>query len=389
MVYVDKFNVRTSSESLVYFLVGVAHVFWGVRFADTQLTNSSTLPILLTIQFAAYLSGVLVTPLLAMVADLRSFIPISICLYAFSIFTGATCSSVLPLLGSSMLLGLIAGMQETVIAAAVLADRHRRDCIFILEMFFGLGAFLFPLLVAVTNLSDWFYLYGLSICLLAILALVLWNYSGVGNTLHLTVNEIPRFRVCFQSDRAQFSKSILLTLTIASFLYGGFETNFVNWLPLFGESNGFRPIGEIAISLFWVGIVIGRLLIHFTLVRFSTVSLLFVSGVLLTAFIFVFGLSLNTSYRFWLCILILIIGLSSSAIFPSLLSYASSKFHPGTTRVTSILVSSVTLGGSACAMPFGFVVTNYGAQVLCFTFSVLGVFTLLLTYFTSRFIHSV
>ncbi|TWT24014.1 MFS transporter [Corynebacterium canis] len=378
-----RFSARTCSEAIVYFLIGVAHVFWGVRFADSQFLGLSTLPVLLTVQFAAYLSGVLVTPILAKFADLRAFVPISIGMYCLAICVGATSWSMVLLLGSSLLLGLMAGMQETIIAAAVLADRGRRQQIFILEKFFGLGAFTFPFFVALTDVSDLFYLYGICICILAIVALGLWISSDIGEAGHSAVSEVPRLKTRYQSDRSQTKKSMLFTLMVVALFYGGFETNFVNWLPAFGSHSGGNAIGEIAISLFWVGIVVGRLVINLALSRFSTGFLLFVSGVALTVFVFVLGLSLNITHRFWLYVLILIIGLSSSVIFPGLLSYAAGKVHVDTARVTSALVSSATLGGSVCAMPFGFIVSNFGERSLCLVFAVLGVLAILLMYSTT------
>jgi fucose permease len=148
-----------------------------------------------------------------------------------------------------------------------------------------------------------------------------------------------------------FNRPLFITVLIASILYIGAEFILNVWLPKF-EIDVFdasKTVASLAVALFWVGLIIGRLLVVRLTKRYQASRLLLVGMAIMA--VFALGIALSTSVEMSM-VMAFFSGLGASAAFPLILGF-SGKFpawHAG------VVYSAVVMAGAFGRIIFPYVI---------------------------------
>jgi FHS family glucose/mannose:H+ symporter-like MFS transporter len=159
-----------------------------------------------------------------------------------------------------------------------------------------------------------------------------------------------------------FNPRLMLGMAIAGFTYVGAEMTVDIWLPkfqidVFGSSD---TLASLAVTLFWVGLVSGRLLVMTLTRRFSAARLLLVCAGTLAVFIVAAALVPSRGLSL---VLVVGAGLGASASYGLIGSYAG-RFPGWQSAVaTSLFILSGTVGSIAFPYIMGPLASAAGFRV--------------------------
>lgn len=206
-----------------------------------------------------------------------------------------------------------------------------------LHLFFGIGAFVSPLLVAQSvrsadnlNLAYW----GIALFMLIPAAGLLFLRSPS----HTAGPNDP-------DKQGARGNTLLLGLIVACFLfYVGMEGGFTGWIFSYATTSGLmnETLAAYANSLFWGTFTLGRLLAIPLAIKLRPrkVLELDLAGCLISVLILV--LWQQSLSALWIAIAGT--GLFAASIFPTLVSFAENRMHI-TGRITSLFFVGASIGG--------------------------------------------
>ncbi|OMD07237.1 MFS transporter [Paenibacillus odorifer] len=345
---------------LSYFVIGLAHVVLGsilpvlLQHYDQNYSAGGEL---IFSQFAGFLAGVLVSPLLNRRFGKRGGILIATSL----LLVAEIAYAFLPPWGWMYVIAVAAGfgfgMIEAVIGTIIIGAVTEGTAIAMsrLEVLFGIGALVMPLIASPLIAAGAWRLAFLIVAAFSLISLILWARGHFGN-LQRMLDE----RASVQgADNSHSSSSrsnkkfpykgkqwILLGIFIVFFfLYVGTEMSLVNFMPaIFIAKLGMtESAAALTVTFFWLAMSTGRLFAGVIAEKISyrvyILSSCLLTLLLLTLFPF-------TDNRMTAFIVILLLGLFMSGIFSIALVF-SSKMLPGTEESTpSIMIASGGVGGA-------------------------------------------
>jgi len=236
----------------------------------------------------------------------------------------------------SFLLGAGGGFIELMVSALIsdLYPHRRRAALNFSQVMYGIGAVFAP--VTVGSLLDAGVSWRASFFVTAIFAL------GVALVFRRGIFPPPS-----EIDKVVPKKIIgiilneprLPALALGMFLYVGAEIGQASWVPYYFAHNfgTSATLAGLALSLFWGGVMLGRLLTGKLTERISDLSLLIFTSVL-TAF-FMLGAMLIPRPG-WAAVLFLGLGFFCGPIWPTIVSYAGTiKWHYASTALGIIIAS--------------------------------------------------
>ncbi|WP_286058766.1 glucose/mannose transporter GlcP [Bacillus mojavensis] len=340
-----------------FFTVGIIHISTGSLtpfLLESFNKTTDDISVIIFFQFSGFLSGVLIAPL--MIKKYSHFrtltLALTIMLVALSIFF--LTKDWYYIVVMAFLLGYGAGTLETTVGSFVIANfESNAEKMSKLEVLFGLGALSFPLFInSFIDINNWYLPYYFILTFLFVL-LAGWliflskNRKDAKNANQVVLPDVGAFQY-FIGDRKK-SKQLGFFVFFA-FLYAGIETNFANFLPSIMINQGNEQISLISVSFFWVGIIIGRILIGLVSRRLDFSKYLLFSCscliVLLIAFPYISHPILQLCGTF-------LIGLSIAGIFPIALTLASIIIQKYVDEVTSLFIASASFGGAIISFLIG------------------------------------
>ncbi|MEC1678189.1 MFS transporter [Bacillus mojavensis] len=340
-----------------FFTVGIIHISTGSLtpfLLESFNKTTDDISVIIFFQFSGFLSGVLIAPL--MIKKYSHFrtltLALTIMLVALSIFF--LTKDWYYIVVMAFLLGYGAGTLETTVGSFVIANfESNAEKMSKLEVLFGLGALSFPLFInSFIDINNWYLPYYFILTFLFVL-LAGWliflskNRKDAKNANQVALPDVGAFQY-FIGDRKK-SKQLGFFVFFA-FLYAGIETNFANFLPSIMINQGNEQISLISVSFFWVGIIIGRILIGLVSRRLDFSKYLLFSCscliVLLIAFPYISHPILQLGGTF-------LIGLSIAGIFPIALTLASIIIQKYVDEVTSLFIASASFGGAIISFLIG------------------------------------
>jgi fucose permease len=148
-----------------------------------------------------------------------------------------------------------------------------------------------------------------------------------------------------------FNPALFVTVLLASILYIGSEFILNVWLPkfeidVFGAS---KAVASAAVALFWVGLIIGRLIVVPLTKRFLASRLLLVGMAIMA--VFALGIALSTSVEMSM-VMAFLSGLGASAAFPLILGFSGRfpAWHAG------VVYSAVIMAGALGRIVFPYLI---------------------------------
>jgi len=208
--------------------------------------------------------------------------------------------------------------------------------------FYPIGAFVAPYIssIIVGRGMDWQVLYYILIFLIIIIIILYLVITRRLGYLSLKRDQKISFKEVFIDK----SRNILFVLTAALLIvYTISETVIATWAPTFFRTERSYSIGDAAlvVSLFWGGILIGRVITGIFSGKIKAYYLVLILS--LIAFLSAVSIYFSGSRNLDL-IIIVIVGLGYSAIFPLLISTGSTVYKMGSGLLLTILFSAANLG---------------------------------------------
>ncbi len=359
---------------LSYLLIGLVHVVMGavleelLQYYERDYSDGG---LLIFAQFFGFLIGVLTMPWWSKRLGRRGMI-----LLAFGALTlGESVYSFLPawewMITTAPVAGFGFGMVEAAIGSLIIGFVHENKAVAMsrLEVFFGIGACVMPVLGSVLITMD---VWKISFPILAVMSLgmlLLWSFTSFGS-----LDSVLAKQDSGQENGAASGADIngekapslygrkglsLLSIMVVFFvLYVGIEMSLVNFLPsiLIEHSGTNSAFGTLGVSFFWIAMVIGRLFAGHLSEKWGYGRYLLINGfgaLLIMAMIpLITGLA--TSYS-----LILLLGLLMAGLFAIGLIFTN-QILPGTAeRTTSLLIAAGGLGGALMPLLTGKLMEQY------------------------------
>ena len=226
----------------------------------------------------------------------------------------------------------------------------------LLHMCFGIGALSGPLIFtfASTSLLNWRLAFLFTACFPILFFLLLFP-------IHLS--RVDNEETIKLSDVAMLLKNrIIIQLILLLFVYVGAEQVIAGWLPtyLINTRNVSQSIGSFTLSLFFIGLTIGRLLTGLisekvgysrTLVLLSLGSAVF--------FLLIYTIQAINP----IIILFILLGFFLSGIYPTVMAQAGSIFPQYSGTISGVLTAAGGIGWNAHPLGHGYELLVYGLHV--------------------------
>ncbi|MHC2449968.1 MFS transporter, FHS family, glucose/mannose:H+ symporter [Bacillus altitudinis] len=357
---------------IFYFFIGTIHVFFGSLtpyLLSSYEKGPGELSSLIFFQFIGFLTGVLLSPILVRKKGYGAVLTMGLLLMIGALLLGLLVPGWTILVVAGFFLGSGAGSLETTAGAYVISMANSAKRISIMEVFFGLGALLFPLLILLTVTEEtWHYVFLFQVGALTFF-LMLW----------LTfMNKLPHGQMAAPSQDMKKSsllfdrgnRMIVVLMICFAFFYAGIETNFANFLPSIMLEKGGDNWGLFAVSTFWTAIVIGRTVIARKADQLHPLRFLKLSAALMIVLLAVFALATHIAAQL---ILIFFIGLCAAGMFPIALTASALMIENAIDEATSYFIAAASLGGACLSFLIGFSLEWAGAASAVFVFAFLAV----------------
>jgi FHS family glucose/mannose:H+ symporter-like MFS transporter len=353
---------------LSYLLTGCTHVIFGAVLPELLAHYDHSYSgggLLVFLEFGGFLLGVLAMPALIRRLSRRRTITLA---FIF-LFVAMVAIALLPpwsfVICLTFIAGVAFGLVESSISTFVLIAAKDQQAVAFskLEVFFGLGALIMPvvssLLIAGGLWKYAFLLLGIS----ALATGIIWSKLSLGEHDELLAHKADRSKKADQIPVLSRSSLLFLTLLmIVFFLYVGMENTIVNFLPsIFKDQlHASSSVSTLAVTAYWVAMVVGRLFAgvlaeKMTYFRYLAVSF---AGSLLTVLVWVFSTNLWSSFA-----VILLLGLFMSGMFAVALIYANQLLPGRTEQTTSALIAAGGLGGSILPLGVGWGMDHFHVGV--------------------------
>jgi FHS family Na+ dependent glucose MFS transporter 1 len=317
--YLSQISILFTTHSLGY-LVGS---YFGGRFYDRL--PGHTLLVVLLIAMAIALFIIPITPLLWVMA--------------ISVFVAGVGGGGLDVGGNLML-----------------AWTHRQNVgpyMNGLHFFFGVGAFLSPIIMAQAVLATGSFKWGYWMIALMTLPAALW------------LLRLPSPIIIYQQDDSESGTSdrlLLLTVIAFFFLYVGGEASFGGWiytytltLDLASETNA-----AYLTSVFWGALMVGRLVSIPLAVRFRSSNLLWVDLIGCLLSIMLILLLPHSPTAIWVGTIG--VGFSMASMFPMMMTLAERRLGL-TGKITGLFLIGASLGGMTVPWLIGQLFEGVGPKV--------------------------
>ncbi|MFJ5673219.1 MFS transporter [Bacillus safensis] len=356
-----------------YFFIGTIHVFFGSLtpyLLSSYNKGLGELSSLIFFQFIGFLTGVLLSPILVRKKGYGAVLTIGLLLMIGSLLMGLLVPGWTTLVLAGFFLGSGAGSLETTAGAYVISMANSAKRISIMEVFFGLGALLFPLVILLTVTDQtWHYVFLFQVGALTFF-LMLWL---------VFMNKLPHGQMDAPSKGGTRKPSLLVDrnnrmivviMICFAFFYAGIETNFANFLPSIMLEKGGENWGLFAVSTFWTAIVIGRTVIARKADQLHPLRFLKLSASLMILLLVIFALTTHMTAQL---ILIFFIGLCAAGMFPIALTASALMIENAIDEATSYFIAAASLGGACLSFLIGFSLEWAGAASAVFVFAFLAV----------------
>jgi len=247
--------------------------------------------------------------------------------------------------------------------------------------FFPIGALISPYIsyTLAARGFDWRYLYYLLI-ILVLLILVL--YLSITRKIKYLALE-PEKKLSLKKVFSQKNKNISFVLiAVMLFFYAMSETVISTWSPTFFRSERFFDIGEVALlmSLFWAGILAGRIITGILAGKIRTNRLILILSLISLAVIIIMYFSRSKNSNL---IIMVLVGIGYSSIFPLLVSSGSTIYKSGSGILLTVLFASANLGIAIAPYltryfsRFGMLASISPAPILLIVLAILSIFSII------------
>lgn len=353
--------------SFCYLLLGLGHVVIGSLLPELLQSYGKAYGdggTLLFTQFAGFLAGVLLMPIWARRWGRRGMVLVCLAVMALAQALYAAQPPWAAVYAVAVAAGIGLGGIEAAIGALVIDAVKERQAVAMsrLEVFFGLGALLMPLVAGLFIHAGRWPLAFAAIAVFAAALALLWQRMSFGAEIDgrlrraaEAADPAPERTGGAMPAAAMYSRRGLWVLGLfvfGFFAYVGLEISLVSFAPSmlverFRMDSGAASLG---VTLYWVAMTFGRVFCGFLAERFGYLRYLLVScGVTALGF----ATFAAAKGPLWSFLAMAAAGIGMAGIFSIALVFAN-KLLPGTTeRTTSVLIAAGGIGGAVMPLATG------------------------------------
>lgn len=349
---------------LSYFLIGLAHVVLGSVLPvmlEHYGREYSEGGMLIFTQFAGFLVGVLVSPLINRRFGKRGGLLIA----AGLLTTAELMYTLLPpwewLYGIAVAAGFGFGMIEAVIGTIIIAAIKDKTAVAMsrLEVFFGVGAMVMPLIASGFITQEWWRFSFFVVSLFSFVTLLFWSKGSFDKADAVLDAKGPAAVAAGGEDAVKTSSryrgsalGILVLFIAFFFLYVGTEMSLANFMPaiMIEKLGMMKETAALSITCFWVAMSVGRLFAGTLAEKIHYRVYVLASCLLTLALLIVFPFAEQVWAAF---VMILLLGLFMSGLFSIALVFASKLLEGSEESTPCILIASGGVGGAILPLVTG------------------------------------
>lgn len=235
---------------------------------------------------------------------------------------------------------------------------------------FSIGAIIGPMLIVFFNIYNiaWFYLYFIIAIILLIISIFFIKEKGTNNI------KIQQFNI--EDIKKIITNKYIIIIALCIALYNGSEVGSWGWLSTnLKAQNISLYVSNLAVSIFWLAMAIGRILVK----KFSTdTNIKKILFLLLLMSIISNILVLHKTNILYQITCIFLLGFSYSAICPLFVSLGLEKKIGDTYTTSSLLLSSGSIG--IVFIPFFIGINNCIGRFIPLTAFIICLILFLLTH---------
>jgi fucose permease len=253
-------------------------------------------------------------------------------------------------------LGVGGGIIVTAANALVsdISETRRASTLNLLNLFFGLGGLVTPLIGAYVLAGN-----TIALCYM-VAALALLTFG-----LHIATKMPPAtgergFKM--SEVGALLSRPVLFLLALLLFLYVTCEVGVWNWLPRHLEAQGIprsRALGILSLG-FALGLLVGRVVVSRILIKISSPVVTLAASVLMAVTTYAM---LQTSDPFMAGILVFCGGVAMAPVFPTTLAMVGDAFPRMTATAMGVVITCGWIGLAVSSRIIGAIAGNDASQL--------------------------
>lgn len=330
-----------SLSSLLTFAIGLTMLSTLLM----PISNSFNIPIdrsgiLFTANFLGFIIFNIIFSIFASRGDMRKTLIISMALYSIFLYLSTKAQSFNMLLIYTMLAGGVGGLAESISSTMVVEINKSREGFYFnfTQAFFGLGAIIGPLLSGyLDGLSySWKLMFEITAALgiVSVVLLCIFDTDSMGKRESLKPKDIGKI----------FSIREFNLMIIAMMLYVGAETGVWGWIStLLKLQFKITPLkSSLSVAVFWSFMIIGRIITAKLSDNISLRKIILLLSVLGTVFTLMSAFS-KSEIAIW--VLLCLIGLSYSGIWPSIVAYSGKVSGKYSTSAYFLTIAAGGIGG--------------------------------------------
>jgi len=255
------------------------------------------------------------------------------------------------------LIGLCGGFIESLTSSIVLEINKKNEGLYLnlTQVFFGLGAFIGPLIPTfiIDRGLNWKYSYAILslICLVNLIFFLFLNIPDAG--YKKAIGSIKAFKSVLS-----YNGIVFFILVFAIFFYVSAEIGIAFWLPTFLRLNKLfsSTLASQVLAFFWLSFVFGRFFIGLLSKKVKILNILIVITTLSIPFIL---MGIYAENKFLIIFAFILTGLLFSGIWPLIVSFGGLNFSSQRDFVVSILIMAGGVGGLFSPWLIGKVFNNW------------------------------
>ncbi len=255
------------------------------------------------------------------------------------------------------LIGLSGGFIESQISSIALEINKKNEGFYLnlTQVFFGIGAFIGPLLPTfiVSKGFSWKYSYAILslICIVNLIYFLFLNFPDV--ELKKTIGSMKIFKSVSSNNGVVF-----FLLIFAMFFYVSAEVGIAFWLPTFLRLDKLfsNILASQVLSFFWFTFIIGRFFIGLLSRKVKILNILIVITTLSIPFIL---MGIYAENKLLIIVAFMLTGLLFSGIWPLIVSFGGLKFSSYRDFVVSVLIMAGGVGGLFAPWFIGKIFNNF------------------------------
>ncbi|MNM41570.1 Glucose/mannose transporter GlcP [compost metagenome] len=335
---------------------------------------------LILLEFTASLAGLLLQPLLAAYVSKKLLLHVSVWGIAVSYIAIGLLPPWFGIITAVAVAGVLGGIIDAVIGGLILQGIKGNAALAMskLEVGFGLGSLLFPLLVgALITVGRWnlalFAVAGYAVSLSVFIRFL--RYGEAEPLFRPSSGRAERSHPAPAGKMAGRGNRLFPFLMLLFVLYGAMDIGLNHYLPSMMLQTGMatQASAPFAVTVFWIAMVAGRLISGHEAERIGYRAYLLIHWSAMALFLSAFALNRHAGFGY---ALIVLMGLSLSGLFAITLVNAKAMMPSWSAGHTSLLMASCSIGGGLFSQGAGFMLDRLPLGYLMWSFALVAALTL-------------